>query len=144
MFTNNKQLKGELYLEKKLEADSSGADITSIILKDHNDLINSTLISGKSGSLMINCKAKKHFSNANINIQVGQISHEGDDLLFINSPDDKFYFDIFPGKNIIKMHISCLALGVGEYKMKVLIRQDKGNYIDRVDSFEFLVRLTNY
>ncbi len=143
LFSNNKQIKGELYLPEKPEVDSSGADITSLILKDHNDLINGSLISGKSASLIVNCKAKKPFFNADINVQVQQISQEGEMLLFINSPDDGFYFDILPGENTIKMHISRLVLGPGEYTMRVLIRRDKGDYIDRVDSFRFLVEKEN-
>ena len=143
LFSNNKKIEGALYLPEKSEVDSSGADITSLILKDHNDLINGSVTSGKSANLIINCKAKKHFYNVNINVQVEQISHEGDKLLFINSPDEGFYFDILPGENTIKMHISCLVLGPGEYTMRILLRNSKGDYIDRLDSFKFLVKNEN-
>lgn len=143
LFSNNKKMEGELYLPEKPEIDSSGADITSLILKNHNDLINGSLVTGKPACFIINCKAKKPFLKADINVQVEQLSHEGDKLVFINSPDDGVYFDILPGKNKIKMHISCLALGPGEYTMRVLIRTDKGYYIDRVDSFRFLVEKEN-
>jgi lipopolysaccharide transport system ATP-binding protein len=140
LFTKNKQIKGEVYLKQKPEIDSTGADITSLILQDNYGLISGTLISSQSASLSIKCKSKKHFSKININIQVGQVSNEGDDLLFINSPDDQFHFDIFPGENTIKMNIAYLVLGAGEYNMKVILRNDKGDYVDRVDSFNFLVK----
>jgi lipopolysaccharide transport system ATP-binding protein len=140
LFSNNEKFNGQLLLKEKPESDSSGADITSITLKDHNDQINGSLISGKPCSAIVNCQAKKHFSNVNINIQVEQMSHEGDKLLFINSPDDGFYFDILPGKNAIKINIPYLVLGPGEYSMRILLRRDKGNYVDRVDSFRFLVK----
>ena len=137
LFHDSKQITGEMYIPKKPENESTDLEVTSIILKNHEDLISSSLLSGKSACLVINCRVKKSVSSANINIQVE--SGEAGQVIYINSPEDGVLLDSLPGEYEIKVHMPCLVLGAGTYSLRVLIRKDNGDYLDRVDSFGFSV-----
>ena len=136
LFVGSKKLMGKMQI---LHQESNGSDlfIESITLKNHEDIISGSLISGKSASFSIFLKVNKYVKGAQINLQVD--SGDVGQVIYINSPDDKILLDLFPGKHELQIQLPCLVLGSGTYTMRTLIRKENGDYIDRADSFEFAV-----
>lgn len=136
LFVGSKKLMGEMHISHQ-ESNGSDLVIESIILKNHENITNSCLVSGKPASITLLFKVNKKLQNPEINFQVE--SGDVGKVIYINSPDDNILLNLLPGKYEIQINLPNLVLGPGTYAMRVLIRKENGDYIDRVDSFEFAV-----
>lgn len=135
LFVGTKNLVGEMHIRHQ---QTNGTDLVleSINLRNHEGLTSGFLISGKPACLSILFTVNKYLENASINVQVD--SGDVGQIIYMNSPEN-LLLKISPGRYEIQINLPCLILGSGRYTMKVLIRKQNGDYLDRVDSFNFAV-----
>ncbi len=135
LFVGSKKLNGQLKIQQTEQ--NSDLIIQSISLLNDKDKITGSVLSGKSAKLSFVLKVNKFIEKAWINIQID--SGELGQVLYISSIDDGLFLDVSPGYHKVEMLMPALTLGPGNYALKILIRSQDGNYLDRIDSFEFSV-----
>lgn len=139
LFVGKHQIWGILTVPEKLENNYSGLAIKTVFTIKNEGEPGCPLVSGQQGAIVISLVASKKLSNFTINLQINELDGEGNELLYINSGDDNIDSTIYPGENKIEVYFQNLVLGAGLYSTRILIRDQNGNYLDRLDSFRFVV-----
>lgn len=129
---------GEICLQKKLEQDSTGLDITSVFFRDrHGNKISP--ISGEFVEVCVGCFVHKKMNGVNITLSFREQVGEGDKILVISTLHDREPLQLSLGENDMLIEMPYLGLKPGAYVMDIHVFE--GNYIllDTVVSFEFMV-----
>jgi lipopolysaccharide transport system ATP-binding protein len=134
-----KKSSGAIFRPERLADESPGLDITSVFFRNIEGKVIEELVSGQPVQLCIGCKAHKSIEQVNLRISISEVSGERD-LLYFGGANDQQFFDLFPGKNEIQIHMENLILGVGNYIMYLLVKQGSLYTFDAVESFTFSVR----
>ncbi|GAB1545563.1 ABC transporter ATP-binding protein [Scytonema sp. NUACC21] len=136
LFVGSKKLMGKMQVQH-LESNGTDLIIESISLINHDGTSTASVLSGKPAYFSIAFKVNQYINNLQVNLQVD--SGDVGQVIYLNSPDDNVLLELVPGEYELQIELPYLVLGPGTYTMRILMRKENGDLIDRVDSFEFAV-----
>ena len=132
-----------VYLPNKSEEESLGADILSLCFRDENNKIVNYLISGNPITFCVACISRKHFKNINLYITVSKVGSQGENILFLDTVNDRNSFKVSPGNFEIKVHLSYLGFPPGQYIMKLKLKNESIYTLDFVAAYKFVVEVNS-
>jgi lipopolysaccharide transport system ATP-binding protein len=135
----NKSL-GFMQIPEKPEAESSGLDVTAIFFRDKEGNVVDSPTTGELTFLAIECTVRKPLQKVSLNISIREVSGESRQLVYMNSWDDEYYFEMNPGQHEIQVQMPNFGLGIGLYEMGMGIRMQKLFALEKIESFRFAVK----
>jgi lipopolysaccharide transport system ATP-binding protein len=128
-----------MFIPEKLENESLGIDIVSLLFKDRHGEILKSIVTGQNVNFCIGIKAHQKFEAVNLHLKITELGSEGGSALFLSGGNDETFFDVFPGEHEIQVQLPYLCFKPGTYTMSVKVKTGSFYTFDFVESFKFTV-----
>ncbi|WP_017318945.1 ABC transporter ATP-binding protein [Mastigocladopsis repens] len=133
------QTNSVMFLPEKLEDESLGIDIISLLFRDQQGKIIESIASGQNVNFSVGIKAHKQFDDVNLHLKITELGGEGGSALFISGGNDETFFEVLPGEHEIQVHLPYLCFSPGTYTMSVKVKTGAFYTFDVIESFKFTV-----
>lgn len=139
----DKSIVNSLFLSPKEEKNSTGVDITYVYFKDMKGNPLEYLLSGTPTIFCVGVKSYQE-TPLYLSMLVSDKYRNHEIILNLNTLRDKQDFKIGQGKYEIQLKMPYLCLKSGYYQIKLSIIKNNIFIYDTIESFDFLVKDTNY
>lgn len=128
-----------MFIPEKLEQESLGIDIVSLLFKDQQGQILESIVTGQNVNFCVGIKASQKFEDVNLHIKITELGSEGGSALFLSGGNDEIFFNVLPGEHEIQVQLPYLCFKPGTYNMSVKVKTGAFYTFDFVESFKFTV-----